>query len=129
VNRIDAPDADQRLDRVVGRILLTGVLVAAAVVLAGGIVFLIRYGHETFSYRVFQGEQADLRSFTGIIKSAMGLSGRGLIQLGLLVLIATPVARVFFSLFAFAAQKDKVYVIIAMVVLANLILGLMGAIS
>jgi uncharacterized membrane protein len=129
VNRIDTQNADQRLDRLVAKLLLIGVLLASVVVLVGGIVFLIRHGHETFSYRVFEGGRADLRSLTGILQSALDLSGRGLIQLGLLLLIATPVARVFFSLFAFAAQKDKVYVIIAMVVLVNLILGLTGVIG
>lgn len=42
---------------------------------------------------------------------------------GLLLLIATPVLRVFVSIIAFALEKDRVYVVITSVVLALLILS------
>ena len=50
----------------------------------------------------------------------------GLIQLGLLLLVATPVARVVFSVFAFARQHDLTYVVLTMMVLAVLIYSLVG---
>jgi uncharacterized membrane protein len=50
--------------------------------------------------------------------------GRALIQLGLLLLIATPVCRVAFSIFAFARQRDWLYVLFPVLVLAGLLLGL-----
>ena len=56
----------------------------------------------------------------------VALDGPGLIQTGLLVLIATPVARVAFSAFAFAAQGDRAYVVITLVVLAVLGFSLLG---
>jgi len=43
------------------------------------------------------------------------------IQVGLLILIATPVARVVFSLVAFGIERDKVYVGITLAVLAILL--------
>ena len=43
----------------------------------------------------------------------MALRGRGIIQLGLLFFIATLVARVAFSIFGFAEERDRVYVVIA----------------
>jgi uncharacterized membrane protein len=49
-----------------------------------------------------------------------------LIQLGLLLLIATPVARVAFSAAAFAMQRDRLYVVVALIVLAVLMYSLMG---
>jgi len=49
-----------------------------------------------------------------------------LIQLGLLLLIATPVARVAFSVVAFAMQRDRLYVAVALIVLAVLMYSLMG---
>lgn len=52
--------------------------------------------------------------------------GRGLIQLGLLILIATPVARVVFSVFAFAQQKDRLSVGVTLLVLAILRYSLLG---
>ena len=57
----------------------------------------MKHGHAVPEYRVFRGEPGDLRSISGIVSDARSLGGRGLIQLGLLLLIATPIARVVFS--------------------------------
>ena len=81
--------------------LRAGVLVAATVVVCGGVVYLLRHGHASPEYRVFRGEPSDLRSISGIVSDARSLSGRGLIQLGLLLLIGTPIARVMFSVVGF----------------------------
>ena len=51
---------------------------------------------------------------------------RGLIQFGLLLLIATPVARVAFSVFGFTQERDWVYVVITLIVLALLVYSLSG---
>jgi uncharacterized membrane protein len=72
------------------------------------------------------GEPVDLRSVSGIVRDALALRERGLIQLGLLLLIATPVARVAFSVAAFAMQRDRLYVVVALIVLAVLMYSLMG---
>ena len=50
--------------------------------------------------------------------------GRAWIWAGLLILIATPVARVAFACAAFALQRDWTYVTISAIVLALLIYGL-----
>jgi uncharacterized membrane protein len=63
---------------------------------------------------------------SGIVKDALAFRGRGLIQLGLLLLIATPVARVAFSAVAFAIQRDRLYVAVTLIVLAVLIYSLTG---
>ena len=52
------------------------------------------------------------------------LTPAGLLTLGILVLILTPVARVALSVAYFAREKDPTYVLITVVVLANLLLGL-----
>src|SRR5437763_1980111 len=111
---------DQQVDRFLGDLLRTGVLLAAVTVLAGGVAYLARHGTDPADYRVFRGEPADLRTPSGIVKDALALRGRGLIQLGLLLLIATPVARVALSAFAFARQRDATYVAATLLVLALL---------
>lgn len=118
--------SDERVEQVMGNLLRAGVILAAAVVLVGGIFYLIRYGATSPDYRVFRGEPADLRSVSGILADAIDLRSRGLIQLGLLLLVATPVARVVFSVFAFARQHDLTYVVLTMMVLAVLIYSLVG---
>ena len=109
-----------------GNLLRGGVILAAIVVLAGGILYLIRYGTTSSDYRVFHGEPADLGSVSGILADAVELHSRGLMQLGLLVLVATPVARVAFSVFAFARQHDRIYLTVSLIVLAVLVYSLVG---
>jgi len=79
------------------------------------------------SYRTFQSEPSNLRTVSGIFREAFALRGRGIIQLGLLLLIATPVARVAFSIFGFAEEHDRLYIIIASIVLLILAYSLIGS--
>jgi uncharacterized membrane protein len=121
-----SPWTEDRMEAVVGTLLRIGVMLAAAVVCLGGALYLIRHGGSVPHYGVFHGEPADLRCVSGIITNALSLQGRGIIQLGLLLLLATPVARVAFSVFAFAQQRDYMYVIITLAVLAVLLYSLVG---
>jgi uncharacterized membrane protein len=124
---MDAPrpiTADTRAEQVMGNLLRAGVLLAAAVVLAGGILYLARYGAESADYHEFDAEPANLCNPWGILVEASQLHSRGIIQLGILLLIATPVARVVFSVFLFAWQRDRVYVVVTLIVLAVLLYGL-----
>jgi uncharacterized membrane protein len=117
-------DAD--VDRVLGRVLQIGVVVSAAIVLCGALIYLSKRVDLAPDYRVFRGEPADLRSVAGILADARAWSGRGLIQLGLLVLIATPIARVVFSVIGFIRQRDWLYVGITVIVLVLLTFSLTG---
>jgi uncharacterized membrane protein len=120
------PRKDQRLDELMGELLRTGVLLAALVVLVGGVVYLTRHGMSVTNYQVFRGEPSELRTISGILHEALALRGRGLIQLGLLILIATPIARVAFSFFAFLYQRDWLYVVVTLMVLGLLLYSLVG---
>jgi uncharacterized membrane protein len=117
---------DEQMDRFISVLLRTGVLISALVVLVGGILYLIRYGTALPDYGIFRGEPADLCNLSGIVKDALSFKRRGIIQFGLLLLIATPVARVAFSIFAFALQKDRTYVIVTLIVLGVLLYSLAG---
>ena len=108
---------DEAFDSLLGHVLRAGVLVAATVVVCGGVVYLVRHGQSVPEYHIFRGEPADLRSVRGIVSDARSLSGRGLIQLGLLLLIATPIARVMFSVVGFLRQRNWIYVAMTLVVL------------
>ena len=117
---------DQKVEGVIGNLLRTGVILSATVVLIGAAIYLLRHGGSPADYRVFQGEPNDLRSLPGIIQRSIHLSGRGIIQLGLLLLIATPVARVAFAIYGFAAEGDRLYVAFSSLVLAVLLYSLIG---
>jgi uncharacterized membrane protein len=118
--------ADQKMDQIMGGLLRTGVVLAAAIVFVGGVVFLSRHRLPVTNYRVFHGEPAEVRTISGIFHEALAFHGRGLIQLGLLVLIATPVARVAFSFFAFLYERDWTYVFVTVLVLGLLVYSLFG---
>jgi uncharacterized membrane protein len=118
---------DKTIEVVIANLLRAGVTLAALVVVIGGIVFLVRHGLAPTHYQAFAGEPSDLRQWKGILRSASTLHGRGIIQLGILFLIATPVARVAFSAFAFVLERDWLYVGVASFVLAVLMYSLLGA--
>lgn len=115
---------DKSLENVIGLLLRAGVLLAAAVVLAGGILYLLQSGGQHVRYSTFEPMSAGLTSIAGIFAGALHLQAGAVIQLGVLLLIATPVARVAFSVFAFAAQRDWTYVTITLIVLGILLYSL-----
>jgi uncharacterized membrane protein len=117
---------DQNIEVIIGTLLRVGVLLAASVVVIGAAVYLVRHGHDPLVYSTFRGEPAGLTTIAGILRGVKQGSGSALIQLGLLVLIATPVARVAFSAVAFALERDYLYVAITLVVLAVLLYSFLG---
>jgi len=114
------------MEQIIGTLLISGVIAAALIVLVGGVLYLFRYGAAFPDYAVFRGESAGLRSVSGIITDALSFRIHTVIQLGLLLLIATPVARVAFCLLAFALQRDRTYVIVTRIVFAALMYSLIG---
>lgn len=116
---------DQHMDELMGLLLRGGVTLAACVVLVGGMIYLARFPRVS-DYRAFQGEPENLRTIPGIFGEAVAFHGRGLIQLGLLVLIATPISRVAFSVLAFGSQRDWKYVFFTVIVLGILLYSLLG---
>jgi uncharacterized membrane protein len=118
--------SDARIDEVIGNLLRVGVVVSSLIVLIGGGLYLAGHGAESPNYHIFRGEPTQLRTIVGIIKTASSFSGRGIIQFGLLLLIATPVMRVAFTVISFITQKDKVYVGVTLIVLAVLLFSLAG---
>ena len=115
---------DERLERIISALLRTGVILSALVVLAGAVCYLMRHGQEPPYYHAFRGTPAEYRSPAGAIRAAGPSNCQAVIQLGLLLLIATPVARVAFSLVAFGLEGDRTYVALTAIVLAVLLYSL-----
>lgn len=118
--------ADKKLENVIGNLLRAGVILSAAWVLVGAVLYLYKYGHGLPDYHLFHSQPSDLRHVSGVAADAVALHARGIIQLGLLILIATPVARVAFSVVAFAAERDWMYVAMTLIVLGLLLFSLSG---
>jgi uncharacterized membrane protein len=117
---------DRQVEISIAVLLRTGVFLAAAVVLIGGIFYLAHSGNMRSHYHVFHGEPSDLRSPGGVVLEALTGRPDAIIELGLLLLILTPIARVMFSVVAFARERDLMYVSMTLVVLAVLLYSLLA---
>ena len=118
---------DERIENIIAQLLRAGVLLAALVVIAGAIPYLGFHPRTSVSHRVFHDEPTQLKTVHGIVAAAFSGNVLAVMQLGLLLLIATPIARVVFSVFAFAFEGDRMYVAFTLIVLAVLLYSLFGA--
>jgi uncharacterized membrane protein len=117
----------ERMHQVIGRLLQVGVGLSAGLVVVGAVAYLFRHGSEVPKYSTFHLEPADIRGLKGIARDVEGLSSRALIQLGIVVLIATPVARVVFSIITFVRLKDWLYTVFTVIVFLFLTFSLFGS--
>lgn len=119
--------SEHAVEVAIGNLLRTGVLIAAAVVLAGGLLYLAHHHQETMHYGRFEAQEAQLHSIAGILRGTARLDDRSLIQCGLVLLILTPVLRVAFAVVAFAMERDRMYMVVSLTVLGILLYGLFHA--
>ncbi|MGC1108150.1 MAG: DUF1634 domain-containing protein [Candidatus Acidiferrales bacterium] len=117
---------EKHFDEMISLVLRTGVIVSSIVVLAGGILYLVQSGMLKPVYHPFHGEPANLRELRGIVRGVFTHSPRNWMQFGLLLLVATPVARVALCFITFMKEKDRAYIVLTLIVLCVLIFGLIG---
>jgi len=118
---------DYQIDQVIGRVLQVGVLAAAIVTVIAGVAYLRQHGTEIADYRNFRGVPATLSSLSGILRGVAAGQPAAMVQVGLVLLILTPIARVALTLGAFLMQRDRLYVLLTSIVLAVLVYGLFWA--
>jgi uncharacterized membrane protein len=116
--------SDEHVEQFIGRLLQFGVILAAVVTLIGATLLLMRNGSSIADFAVFKGASPELRSVGAIVRGVIALDGRAITQLGLVLLILTPVARVALTLWAFLRQHDRLYVVVTTIVLVLLLYGL-----
>ncbi|WP_255351438.1 DUF1634 domain-containing protein [Dysgonomonas sp. BGC7] len=127
--------AERDMELLIGKLLRYGVMLACGITLLGGVIYLFQnHGVSMTHYKPtpddmpFPGVEFYLREITTIIPRVLSFDGAAIIQLGVCVLIATPILRVAFSVIGFLIEKDYMYVVITLIVLciivANMLLGL-----
>jgi uncharacterized membrane protein len=116
---------DQRMELMMGRLLQAGVLLASTIVLIGGALYLKANATHPANYRTFTSEPADLRSAIQLLHLLARGNAAAIVQLGILLLIATPIARVIFAVIGFTIERDRLYVAVSLIVLAVLTFGLL----
>ncbi|MFI5256077.1 MAG: DUF1634 domain-containing protein [Gemmatimonadales bacterium] len=114
---------DHQVDQVIARLLQFGVLVATVVVLLGGTLLVVR-GGTVLDLSIFHGETSAMTSVGAILRGVGAMDARAITQLGLVLLILTPIARVALTLAAFILQRDRLYVGLTAIVLVLLLIGL-----
>jgi uncharacterized membrane protein len=118
--------SDFDIEQMISVLLRTGVIVAGAVVLGGGLYYLWRHGYEPVDLHKFVSQPSVDRHAGEIVRGAFSGRARSIIQLGILLLIATPIARVALALVGFALEHDRKYVAITAIVLAVLLYSLIS---
>ena len=109
---------DYDLEAVMGRLLIVGVAISGILILIGGVTFLINEGLTQPHFKTFRGLPQNLKSVKQILAGFIHFDSLSVIQTGLLLLIATPIARVVFSIIGFFFERDYLYVLISAIVLA-----------
>jgi uncharacterized membrane protein len=122
------PPVEDRMQRVISLVLLFGVLASAALVVLGGLFYVSRHAMVTTDYQVFRGTPSELRTFRGVMTAALRFSGRGMIQLGLMLLVGVQVVRVFLTGILFALERDRIFVGISGIVFVLLMFGIVKGI-
>lgn len=125
----DAPGGHP-IELLISYVLRTGVLIAAALVAIGLVMFFVDVANGTTSGQAKDilkhgGKQITV-SWTSIAHGVTHGDALSVIELGLLVLILTPVSRVLLTLVLFLIEKDPVFVIVSAIVLFVLMLGFLG---
>jgi len=109
----------ERFRALVSIVLLTGVSTAAVLIAAGFLAaLLVGWQGSLLGQAV---STRPLTDFAGMLPGLAALRPAAIAQLGLVVLLATPVLRVAASVIGFALERDRLYTAITLAVLAILL--------
>jgi len=121
------------IQQLIGNTLRWGVILACLLASIGGIYYLLQHGLDTVpDYRHFDvasaAAQSNITTFTGLWQGILHGDEASCIQVGVIVLILTPVARVVLSLFDFIVEQDWLYVAITALVLGIIVSNSLGGV-
>ncbi|MDE1177370.1 MAG: DUF1634 domain-containing protein [Edaphobacter sp.] len=118
------------LESLISATLRIGITGAAILGVIGGAWYLGAYGSHSVSFATFRGTSSAFLSPVEIVREIVspyaqpaGKRELAVVQLGILLLLATPVMRVALSVVGFALERDKTYVVITSVVLMTLLIS------
>jgi uncharacterized membrane protein len=118
------------MNNILGIVLRSGVVLSGLVIAIGTGLFIANHSmDDTSSYLAYNPTIVPHGNFPAslgaIASGILSLDPAAIIQLGFLILLATPVARVALSLFLFATEKDRLYVYITASVLMILLFSML----
>jgi Predicted membrane protein len=108
--------------------LRVGVLLSAAIILIGVALVFVHQGSNGFSLSQIATPNSRVNSSifqpSEVMEGLSKLNGLDYVYLGLMVLIATPIIRVVLGIAQFVKEGNKLYTIITVIVLFNLMLAI-----
>ena len=116
--------SDKQVETFIGQVLRAGVLISSAVTVIGLALYLRLHESALPDYHHFHSVSGKVRHIHELLPAVLHGDPIAVIQLGILLLIATPVARVAFLVGAFALERDRMYIAVSGLVLAVLLYSL-----
>ena len=118
------------MNDVLSGVLRYGVILAAAIIAFGAVLLIANYGPvDSSAMLAYNPSQIPHGNFDPnpavLLQGVAALDPLSVIELGVIVLIATPVSRVLFSILLFMAEKDMTYAKITAVVLTLLLFSML----
>lgn len=119
------------MNLVVSKVLRYGVILSSAVIVVGTVLLLTSQGFSSADqYLIYHHDLVPHGDFPvslgALVSGLLAFSPFSIIELGILMLLATPVSRVLFSTFLFAAERNTVYVYITLAVLCLLLFSMIA---
>ena len=129
-----------RMELVISDVLRVGVILSATVIVIGILAFahkqntgyapvLPHHLKDILTFHQSGGPGFFPTSLAPVLKGALAGKPYAIIELGMLLLILTPIVRVALSVFFFLAERDSLYVGITLIVLAVLAFSLFSGIG
>jgi uncharacterized membrane protein len=118
------------MNKLLGIVLRSGVVLSGIIIAIGTALFVANHSlDDTSAYLTYNPGLVPHGNFQvslpSIFSGLVSLDPSSIIQLGFLVLLATPVTRVALSLFLFAAERDRMFVYLTATVLAILLFSML----
>ncbi|MEG0762009.1 Uncharacterized membrane protein [Chryseobacterium piscicola] len=109
---------DVDLNRSVGNLLRLGVILSVITSLIGFIKLFVEGFKMPRKYKLLDMGTSSEKVWSHFWETLCKGEGMAIIQLGILMLIFTPLMRIIFALIGYLKEKDYTYVIISSIVLA-----------
>jgi uncharacterized membrane protein len=115
---------DAQMDNAIANMLRFGIALAATLMILGGWFYLKHPTMQPADYAHFHGTATDLHNLGKVLIGARLADSTSVLELGIVLLIATPIARVALCVVDFARQRDRLYVAVSVAVLLVLVYSL-----
>jgi len=109
-----------KIERAIGVLLLIGTTLSAALVLCGGMMYLWQHGGENMQTELLISDNYSV-NIRQIWRIAISMTPLGIIEVGLIVLVATQILRVGLLVWFYTVMRDFRFTIISLFIFVILV--------